>query len=89
MLFIVLTIVVFVEMGLMLYLYKKLGDPEHRWLIHVFFSFFVAGVLAIPVEKYYNVTSHMWELLVVSIGFVVIVSLVARLREKKRELAVG
>ena len=86
MIFFILTGLVFVEMIVMWSLYKAIGEEEHIWLLKVFYAFFFAGLVALPIEKLiFHVDSIMWELLVVGIGFIVIGSLVARLQDQKRE----
>lgn len=86
MMFLILTVLVFVEMVVMWSLYKVIGEEEHIWLIKVFYAFFFAGLVALPLEKLvFHVDSIIWELLVVGIGLIVIGSLVARLQDRKRE----
>ncbi len=87
MLMVVLTILVFIEMAIIFTMYRKLDDPNQRWLVHTFLVFFAAGAVAIPIERwYYHVASHMWELFVLSIGLIVILTFVSRFKEQKNKI---
>lgn len=79
MLFLILTILVFIEIFIAFTLYRRIGNEEHKWLLQIFGSFFLAGMIALPIEKYFDVNSVMWEIIVLFIGFCVICSLIEKL----------